>query len=78
MNNPFQLVRAMQNPQQLMQTLMGNAQLMRDPRAQRAMSLIQTNDTQGLKEMAENMCREYGVSADDMKNQIMQAFGIGQ
>lgn len=68
----------MQNPQQLMQTLMGNAQLMRDPRAQRAMSLIQTNDTQGLKEMAENMCREYGVSADDMKNQIMQAFGIGQ
>lgn len=78
MNNPFQMMRAMQNPQQMMQALLSNSQLMRDPRAQRAMSLIQTNDTQGLKEMAENMCREYGVSAEEMKNQIMQTFGIGQ
>ena len=45
--------------------------MMKDPRAQKAAQMYQNHDTSGLKEMAENMCREYGTTPEQVKNQLM-------
>ena len=77
MNNPMDMMRAM-SPQQFLNQMMGSSRIMQDPRAQRAVNLIQHNDTEGLRNMAENLCREYGVKSDDVKAQVMEMFGIRQ
>lgn len=64
----------MQNPQQMLMNILGNSQAMQDPRAQKAARMYQDHDTNGLKEMAENMCREYGTTPDQMINQLKSMF----
>ena len=64
----------MQNPQQMRMNILGNSQMMKDPRAQKAAQMYQNHDTSGLKEMAENMCREYGKTPEQVKNQLMSMF----
>lgn len=48
--------------------------MMKDPRAQKAAQMYQNHDTSGLKEMAENMCREYGTTPEQMINQLKSMF----
>lgn len=47
---------------------------MQDPRAQRVAQMYQDHDTEGLKKMAENMCREYGTTPDQMINKLKSMF----
>lgn len=74
--NPFQMIGAMKNPQAFMQQMMNNSQIMQNPMAKNAMEMYQKGDTKGLQAMAENLCKEKGISVDDVKNQIMAQFGI--
>ena len=48
--------------------------MMKDPRAQKAAQMYQNHDTNGLKQIAENMCREYGTTPEQVKNQLMSMF----
>ena len=46
----------------------------KDPRAQKAAQMYQNHDTSGLKQMAENLCKEYGTTPDQMINQLKSMF----
>ena len=76
MMNPLQFVQAMRNPQEFMQKIMDNSQVMQNPMAKNAMEMYQKGDTQGLQAMAENLAKERGTTANDMKSQIMAQFGM--
>lgn len=76
MNNPLSLVQALRNPQAFMQNVAQNNQMMQNPMAKNAMEMFQRGDSKGLQEMAENLCRERGTTADDVKNMIMRQMGM--
>lgn len=80
MNNPlammFQMMRGGRNPQQILNQMMGNSQFANNPMAKNAMNMLQNGDVQGLQNMAENLAKEKGVAVDDVKNNIMQQFGM--
>lgn len=76
MNNPFQMLGQLKNPQQILQNLTGNNQLMQNPMIRNAMSMYQNGNTEGLKNMAENICREKGIDPDDAIKQIRSQFGM--
>lgn len=75
MNSPFQMMQAMRNPQQFIQQMMNNSQVMQNPMAKNAIQMYQNGDTQGLKSMAENICKENGMTTDEAKQKIMGMFG---
>ena len=77
MTNPMQLIQMMRggNPQQLLQRMMGNSQIMSNPMAKNAMQMAQKGDTKGIEQMARNLCKEKGLNADDVFNQIKSRFG---
>lgn len=68
MNN---ILMALYNPQAFIQQVQ-NSPMMQDPRAKRTIQLMQNGDTNGLKTMAENLCREYGTTPEQMRNDMMK------
>ena len=77
MTNPMQLIQMMRsgNPQQLLQRMMGNSQIMSNPIMKNTMQMAQQGNIQGIEQMARNLCREKGLNADDVFNQIKSRFG---
>lgn len=77
MFNSMQLMQMMQsgNPQQIVQQLMGNSQLMQNPIAKNAMQMAQNGDTKSIEQVARNLCKEKGLNADNVFNQIKSRFG---
>lgn len=73
--NPFQMLGAMKNPQAFIQQMMNNSQIMQNPMAKNAMKMYQKGDTQGLQAMAENLCKEKGISVDDVKQNVLKMIG---
>lgn len=71
--NIFQMMKA--GPQQFIQQMMGNNQLMSNPMARNAMQMAQKGDSKGIEQMARNLCKEKGIDADDVFNQIKSRFG---
>lgn len=80
MNNPlammFQMMRGSRNPQQILNQMMGNSQFANNPMAKNAMSMLQNGDIKGVQNMAENLAKERGTTVDDVKNNIIQQFGM--
>ena len=64
------------NPQAMLQKMMGNSQITGNPMAMNAMEMFQNGNIDGLKSMAENLAKEKGVKIDDVKNGIMEQFGM--
>lgn len=62
--NPFEMIALINNPQQLAARLMNSQQVSNNPRARKAVQLIQNQDSEGLRSMAENLCKEYGTTPD--------------
>lgn len=73
--NPFQIIGAMKNSQAFMQQMMNNSQIMQNPMAKNAMEMYQNGDTKGLQTMAENLCKEKGISVDDVKQNVLKMIG---
>lgn len=73
--NPMQLIQAMKNPQAFMQQMMNNSQIMQNPMAKNAMEMAQNGNMQGIEQMARNLCKEKGLNADDVFNQIKSGLG---
>lgn len=57
-------------PQQFIQQIMGNNQLMSNPMMKNTMQMAQQGNMQGIEQMARNLCKEKGLNADDIFNQI--------
>lgn len=73
--NPMQMLQGMKNPQQLLQQIAGNNSVMSNPMARNAMQMAQKGDSKGIEQMARNLCKEKGLNADDVFNQIKSRFG---
>lgn len=71
--NIFQMMRG--GPQQFIQQIMGNNQMMSNPIMKNTMQMAQQGNTQGIEQMARNLCKEKGLNADDVFNQIKSRFG---
>ena len=72
----FQMMRGGGNPQAMIQKMMGNNQIAQNPMAMNAMEMFQSGNIDGLKSLAENLAKEKGVSIDDVRNGLMQQFGM--
>ena len=73
--NPMQILQGMRNPQQFLQQMMGNNSVMSNPMARNAIQMAQNGDSNGIEQMARNLCKEKGIDADDVFNQIKSIFG---
>lgn len=74
--NPMNLMQMFQNPQQFMQNIIGNNQIMSNPMAKNAVELMQKGDAQGVEQMARNLCKEKGLNADEVMQQIKNKFNL--
>ena len=74
--NPFQMLGAMKNPQQFLQQIIGNNQMMQNPIIKNTVQMAQSGDTKGIEQLARNLCKEKGINADDMFNQMKNNFGM--
>lgn len=74
--NPLNIFQMMKNgnPQQFLQQMMGNNQIMRNPLMKNTIEMAQKGDMQGIEQMARNLCKEKGLNADDVINQIKRKF----
>lgn len=70
MINPMQLMQAMKNPQAFMNQIMGNQQMMNNPMIKNTVNMAQKGDAKGIEQMARNVCKEKGLNADEVFNQI--------
>lgn len=70
--NLFQMMRG--GPQQFLQQIMSNNQLMSNPMMKNTMQMAQKGNMQGIEQMARNLCKEKGLNADDVFNQIKSRF----
>lgn len=56
--------------------------MLSDPRinsnevAQNAVNLLRKGDSKGLQQMAENLCQQKGVTAEEVKQKILSSFGF--
>ena len=62
------------NPQQFIQQVMGNNQIMSNPMAKNAIDMAQNGNMQGIEQMARNLCKEKGLDADQLMQQIKYRF----
>ena len=78
MMNPMQLMQMFKggNPQQFIQQIMGNSQIMSNPMAKNAVELMQKGDSQGIEQMARNLCKEKNLNADEVMQQIKSKFNL--
>lgn len=72
----MQMMRGGGNPQNILKQLMGNSQIANNPMAANAMEMFQSGNIDGLKSLAENLAKEKGTTVDDVRNGIMQQFGM--
>lgn len=75
--NPLSIIQMMKsgNTQQFMQQIMGNSQIMSNPMMKNTMQMAQNGDIKGIEQMARNLCKEKGLDADEMFNQLKSRFG---
>lgn len=71
-----QMMKGGGNPQSMIQKMMGNSQISQNPMAMNAMEMFQSGNIDGLKSLAENLAKEKGTTIDDVRNGIMQQFGM--
>ena len=74
--NPMNLMQMFRggNPQQFIQQIMGNNQIMSNPMAKNVIDMAQNGNMQGIEQMARNLCKEKGLDADQIMQQIKSGF----
>lgn len=76
MNNVAMLMQVVKNPQQFIQQMMGNSKAMQNPMIKNAIEMYQKGDKDGVNQLAQNLCKEKGISYTDAINQIKSQFGM--
>lgn len=72
----MQMMKGGNNPQAMLKQMMGNSQIASSPMATNAVEMFQSGNIDGLKSLAENLAKEKGTTVNDVKNGIMQQFGM--
>lgn len=73
--NPMSIFQMMRGgPQQFLQQIMGNNQMMNNPMMKNVVGMAQKGDMQGIEQIARNLCKEKGLNADDVMNQLKSKF----
>lgn len=72
----MQMMKGGSNPQAMIQKMMGNSQIAHNPMAMNAMEMFQSGNIEGVKSLAENLAKEKGTTVDDVRNGLMQQFGV--
>lgn len=63
------------NPMQaILNQIINSSQVQNNPMAKNAMQMYQNGDSNGLKSMAENLCKERGITVDEAKKNVMNMF----
>ena len=62
--------------QMIINKMMNSPQMQNNPMARNALEMYRSGDVKGLQNMAENICKENGTTTEDVKNRIMQQFGM--
>ncbi len=63
------------NPMQvILNQMVNSSQVQNNPMAKNAMQMYQNGDINGLKSMAENLCKERGITVDEAKQKVMSMF----
>jgi hypothetical protein len=70
------IMQAMRNPQAFMQQAMNNSQIMQNPISRNAIEMYQKGDIKGINELANNLCKEKGISYEEMAKQIKSQIGM--
>ena len=60
--------------QMILNQMINSPQMQNNPMAKNAMQMYQSGDTVGLKTMAENLCKERGITVDEAKQKVMSMF----
>lgn len=76
MNNMAMLMQAVKNPQQFIQQMMENSKAMQNPMLRNAIEMYQKGDKDGVNQLAQNLCKEKGISYTDAIKQIKSQFGM--
>lgn len=71
--NIFQMMKA--GPKQFIRQMMGNNQMMSNPIMKNALGMVQSGNMRGVEQMARNLCKEKGLNADEVFNQVKGKFG---
>lgn len=64
------------NPNFIIQQMMKNPNLANNQLAKNALQMYQNGDKNGLNEMMNNLCRERGVTKENVEKQIRSMFGM--
>ena len=70
MNNPVEFIKMIRNPQQLIQQIMCNNSAMQNPIMQNGIRMMQNGDTEGIKRLVENICKERGTTVEEVRKQL--------
>lgn len=74
--NPMQMMQMAKNPKNFAKQMFNNSQAMQNPILKNAVGLVDKGDTKGLEQLARNLCKEKGINADDMFNQMKNQMGM--
>lgn len=76
--NPMQLIQMIKNganPQQLMMNIL-ESQMANTPMGQNLLTLAKGNQTQGIEQIARNICQQRGMDYDTEFNAFKNTLGI--
>lgn len=74
--NPMQIMQLMNNPKNFAKQMFNNSQAMKNPILKNAVGLVDKGDSKGLEQLARNLCKEKGLNADEMFNQMKNQMGM--
>lgn len=60
--------------QRMLNQMQKSPQVQNNPMARNAMQMYQNGDAQGLKNMAENLCKERGITTGQAKQMVFNMF----
>ena len=60
--------------QMILNQMINSPQIQNNPMAKNDMQMYQSGDSNGLKSMAENLCKERGITIDEAKQKVMSMF----
>lgn len=65
------------NPMGIIQMMISkNPNMQNNPIVGNTMQMVQNNDVNGLRQLAENICKSKGISLEDAQKQVSNRFGM--
>lgn len=62
----------------ILNKMLSNPNINSNEIANNAVTLLRNGDSKGLQEMAENLCKQKGVTPEEVRDKILQNFGFSK